>query len=161
MNSSVSPRACAASTALAQSAPPPLEYISPRDAERVFEGTQTTAVRDETDTKVAYDVTLTWGLKATAELQNCEDKARAVKCRTLSIIANLDRPDSASRAELLEMVYQNNKRDVYGRAFLNDRGEIIARMAFIATGNESVRGLAQAFAGWDYHVRRFYVALYD
>lgn len=140
---------------------PGKEFLTPQDVERVFAATQAQAVRVKNDAAVEYDVTLSWGPKVNAELQNCEDKARALNCRTISIIANLDHPENASRAELLEMVNQNNKRDIYGRAFLNDRDQIIARMAFIATGNETLRGLVYTFAGWQDHAWRFYIALYD
>ena len=151
----------ATTAAQAQSEPPKLQYITPEDAERLFAGTQAKAVRIEKDTEVEYEVTLNWGLKLNAELQNCEDKARALKCRTLSIIANFGAPKGASRKELLEMVNRNNKRDVYGRAFLNDGNQIIVRMASIVSGQENLLNMAHKFAGWQYHLNRFYFELYD
>ncbi len=149
----------AATTAHAQSQS--LEYITPDDAERLFAAIKAKAEPTQSDSSVGYTVTLSWGLQLDVQLQNCEDKPRAVKCRTLSMIANFGQPDGTNRRDALELANQNNQRDVYGRAFVNSNDQIILRTALIATGNETLLGFAQKFAGWQYHLSRFYLSVYD
>lgn len=142
----------------AQSANRTVEYITVEDAEMVLRAARTQATRNEDG---SFDIELVPGLMANGELQNCEDKAQALNCRTLSIVVNIGSPDGASREQVLELVNQCNRGDVYGRAFVNDRDTIVMRMSYIATGNEQLLSIVQKVLGWRAQVGRTYAVIYD
>ncbi len=96
-----------------------------------------------------FSITLPSGIEADARLQNCEDQSTYRNCRTVSLIINMFNPGGRDRAQLLEIVNGLNKRDINGRFFLNDNDHIIARFAFIASGNETLRQLAYKVISWE------------
>lgn len=119
-------------------------------------GALASSIEGETNLRVEFAN----GMKANAVLQACDDAASETNCFGTSILANFSAPESADPTAILEAINTYNYRENFGRAYIDEEGNISVRMYIISDGGITMESYRRQIQLWAASAEDFFGYLY-